>query len=170
MRRISLSETAKKDASRDACLRGAPETAAGPSAQLFAWAASRAAAVASAAPPLRIARYPPVAHSDAAAALPRYASIDDIEARMSGARAVIKSSTMVQDELEEAIKVSTMALHSTNSEQEAAAQIKQTFEQRTNRTWHCLVGRNFACYVTYESKSFAYFYIGQQGVCLFCTD
>ena len=38
---------------------------------------------------------------------------------MSGARAVIKSSTMVQDELEEAIKVSTMALHSTNSEQEA---------------------------------------------------
>ena len=76
---------------------------------------------------------------------------------MSGARAVIKSSTMVQDELEEAIKVSTMALHSTNSEQEAAAQIKQTFEQRTNRTWHCLVGRNFACYVTYESKSFAYF-------------
>jgi hypothetical protein len=24
--------------------------------------------------------------------------------------------------------------------------------------------------VTYESKSFAYFYIGQQGVCLFCTD
>ena len=50
---------------------------------------------------------------------------------MSGARAVIKSSTMVQDELEEAIKVSTMALHSTNSEQEAAAQIKQTFEQRT---------------------------------------
>ena len=89
---------------------------------------------------------------------------------MSGARAVIKSSTRVQDELEEAIKVSTMALHSTNSEQEAAAQIKQTFEQRTNRTWHCLVGRNFACYVTYESKSFAYFYIGQQGVCLFCTD
>ena len=89
---------------------------------------------------------------------------------MSGARAVIKSSTMVQDELEEAIKVSTMALHSTNSEQEAAAQIKQTFEQRTNRTWHCLVGRNFACYVTYESKSFAYFYIGQQGACLFCTD
>ena len=57
-----------------------------------------------------------------------------------------------------------------DEEQEAAAQIKQTFEQRTNRTWHCLVGRNFACYVTYESKSFAYFYIGQQGVCLFCTD
>ena len=81
---------------------------------------------------------------------------------MSGARAVIKSSTMVQDELEEAIKVSTMALHSTNSEQEAAAQIKQTFEQRTNRTWHCLVGRNFACYVTYESKSFAYFILGSR--------
>ena len=30
MRRSSLSETAKKDASRDACVRGAPETAAGP--------------------------------------------------------------------------------------------------------------------------------------------
>ena len=48
--------------------------------------------------------------------------------------------------------------------------IKQAFEKLTSRTWHCLVGRNFACYVTYESKSFAYFYIGQQGVCLFCTD
>ena len=40
---------------------------------------------------------------------------------MSGARAVIKASTMDQDVLEEAIRVSTMALHNNPSEQEAAA-------------------------------------------------
>lgn len=38
------------------------------------------------------------------------------------------------------------------------------------RRWHCFVGRNFACYVTYEAQSFTYFYIGQVGICLFATD
>ena len=35
--------------------------------------------------------------------------------------------------------------------------------------WHCLVGRNFASYVTHEDSKFIYFYIGQMGVCLFAT-
>lgn len=35
--------------------------------------------------------------------------------------------------------------------------------------WHCFVGRNFACFVTHESKNFVYFYIGQTGVCVFKT-
>ena len=38
-----------------------------------------------------------------------------------------------------------------------------------SRSWHCFVGRNFACYVTYEEHSFIYFYIGQVGVCVFAT-
>jgi hypothetical protein len=27
--------------------------------------------------------------------------------------------------------------------------------------WHCLVGRNFGCFVTHEASRFVYFYIGQ---------
>ena len=60
-------------------------------------------------------------------------------------------------------------LHNNNSEQEAAAHIKQLFEQKTNRTWHCFVGRNFGCYVTHEASKFTYFYLGQVGVTLFAT-
>ena len=52
----------------------------------------------------------------------------------------------------------------------AAARRRRARRVSPARRWHCFVGRNFACYVTYEASSFTYFYIGQVGICLFATD
>mmetsp|Transcript_19678 Transcript_19678/g.25483 ORF Transcript_19678/g.25483 Transcript_19678/m.25483 type:complete len:90 (+) Transcript_19678:106-375(+) len=89
---------------------------------------------------------------------------------MATVKAVIKQSAMPQDKQDAAILAAQDALLKCNSEQEIAASIKATFENKFNSTWHCFVGRNFACFVTYESTSFIYFYIGQVGFCLFATD
>mmetsp|Transcript_7952 Transcript_7952/g.32853 ORF Transcript_7952/g.32853 Transcript_7952/m.32853 type:complete len:89 (+) Transcript_7952:126-392(+) len=85
-------------------------------------------------------------------------------------RAVIKQSAMSQEKQDAAILAAQDALTKCDSEQEIAAQIKAAFEAKFSSTWHCFVGRNFACFVTYEATSFIYFYIGQVGFCLFATD
>ncbi|KAH8068004.1 hypothetical protein JL721_6950 [Aureococcus anophagefferens] len=69
---------------------------------------------------------------------------------------------MTSDMQDMAISIAMEALLKNNSETDVAADIKAA--------WHCFVGRNFACYVTYEASSFTYFYIGQVGICLFATD
>ena len=73
----------------------------------------------------------------------------------SATRAVIKQSTMTSEMQERAIHIAWGALRDTQTEQDAAAAIKAEFEKETlNKTWHCFVGRNFACFVTYEASSF----------------
>jgi hypothetical protein len=54
--------------------------------------------------------------------------------------------------------------------QEAASIIKEQFESLPGGgIWHCLVGRNFGCFVDHQEKHFIYFYIGQIGICIFKT-
>ncbi|KAJ8603645.1 hypothetical protein CTAYLR_007582 [Chrysophaeum taylorii] len=77
---------------------------------------------------------------------------------------------MTQEKQDAAIVVAQEALLKCDNEQEIAANIKASFEQKYSSTWHCFVGRNFACFVTYEAHSFIYFYIGQVGICLFATE
>mmetsp|Transcript_37176 Transcript_37176/g.48990 ORF Transcript_37176/g.48990 Transcript_37176/m.48990 type:complete len:91 (+) Transcript_37176:143-415(+) len=85
------------------------------------------------------------------------------------ARPVIKTSLMTVDMQEQAIQVAQDAIRDHNTEQEIAQAIRRNFEALYPSTWHCLVGRNFGCYVTHEASKFAYFYIGQMGICLFST-
>ena len=40
-------------------------------------------------------------------------------------------------------------------------------DARFGPTWHCVVGRHFGSYVTHETRSFAYFYLGPLAVLLF---
>mmetsp|Transcript_4307 Transcript_4307/g.6454 ORF Transcript_4307/g.6454 Transcript_4307/m.6454 type:complete len:89 (+) Transcript_4307:53-319(+) len=85
------------------------------------------------------------------------------------ARPVIKTSHMPADMQETAISVAQDAIREHNTEQEIAKAIRTSFEEMYPSTWHCFVGRNFGCFVTHEASKFAYFYIGQTGVCLFAT-
>ena len=41
------------------------------------------------------------------------------------------------------------------------------FDKTYGKTWHTVVGRNFGAHTTYETKHFAYFYIGQMGFLIF---
>tara|TARA_B100000780_G_scaffold28190_1_gene17874 strand:+ start:513 stop:767 length:255 start_codon:yes stop_codon:yes gene_type:complete len=54
--------------------------------------------------------------------------------------------------------------------QEAASIIKEQFENLPGGgIWHCLVGRNFGCFVDHQEEHFIYFYVGQIGICIFKT-
>lgn len=55
-----------------------------------------------------------------------------------------------------------------NFEQGIAQELKLKI-QSGDSVWQCFVGRKFGCSVTYESKHFIYFYIGQTAFLLFKT-
>lgn len=45
--------------------------------------------------------------------------------------------------------------------------IKEKFDEKYGTNWHCVVGKNFASYVSYESKNYIFFYEGQLAVLLY---
>ncbi len=45
----------------------------------------------------------------------------------------------------------------------------ERFRANSHGTWHCIVGRTFSAYVTYETKNYVYLYIGQTAILLFKT-
>lgn len=55
-----------------------------------------------------------------------------------------------------------------NTEKGMAENLRKHF-QVGDSVWQCFVGRKFGCAVTYESKNFIYFYIGQTAFLLFKT-
>ncbi len=87
----------------------------------------------------------------------------------SSSKAVVKMADMENEMLEFAIAQATYAQENLLGDKEVARHLKQQFEDKYKPTWHCLVGRNFASYVTHEKASCCYFYIGQMGVMLWKT-
>jgi hypothetical protein len=45
--------------------------------------------------------------------------------------------------------------------------IKEKFDEKYGTNWHCVVDKNFASYVSYESKNYIFFYEGQLAVLLY---
>ena len=45
--------------------------------------------------------------------------------------------------------------------------IKKFFDFTYGPNWHCVVGKHFASYVTYQSKNYIFFYIGQMAILLY---
>merc|ERR1712166_181843 len=83
-------------------------------------------------------------------------------------KCVIKANDMNPQMSKFATKVGVEALQSAQTEQEAASIIKEQFENLPGGgIWHCLVGRNFGCFVDHQEEHFIYFYVGQIGICIF---
>jgi dynein light chain LC8-type len=81
-------------------------------------------------------------------------------------KAVIKNADMSMDMQQNAVDTATAALEKYNIEKDVAAYIKKEFDIKYFPSWHCIVGRNFGSYVTHETKSFIYFYMGQIAILL----
>ena len=56
-----------------------------------------------------------------------------------------------------------------NNDKDIASTLKHSLEETYGGTWHVIVGRNFAAYVTYETRHMIYFYRGQKGFLIFRT-
>jgi len=59
------------------------------------------------------------------------------------------------------------AIDSKETEKEISEFIKCFFDKKYSPNWHCVVGKHFASYVTYTSKHYIFFYIGQMAILLY---
>lgn len=82
-------------------------------------------------------------------------------------KVVVKATDIPEHMQQEAISVATAAIEKHKILRDVAAFIKTEFDRKFGPTWHCVVGRSFGSYVTYETKRFTYFYVGQIAVLLF---
>merc|ERR1712216_312486 len=67
------------------------------------------------------------------------------------------------DQVNEAMDIHTI-------EKDIATHAKMYFDKEYGGTWHCVVGRNFSCSVTHETKYLVFFQVDQLYVLLFCSD
>ncbi|KAM3183697.1 hypothetical protein ACTXT7_009866 [Hymenolepis weldensis] len=86
---------------------------------------------------------------------------------LSQAKARVKNADMSEEMQHVAITCAEEAIQQERIEKDIAAYIKKEFDKRYYPNWHCIVGRNFGSYVTHETKSFIYFYVGQVAILLF---
>ncbi|KAM9249297.1 dynein light chain 1, cytoplasmic-like, partial [Dugong dugon] len=82
-------------------------------------------------------------------------------------KAMIKNADTSEEMQQNSLECATQALDKYNIEKGIEAHIKKEFDKKYNPTWHCTVRRNFGSYVTYETKHFIYFYLGQMAILLF---
>ena len=59
------------------------------------------------------------------------------------------------------------ALDKFTTEREQSEFIKHFFDNKYFPNWHCVVGKSYAGYVTYMSKHYIFFYIGQLAILLY---
>lgn len=59
------------------------------------------------------------------------------------------------------------AIDQKETEKEISEFIKHFFDKKYSPNWHCVVGKHFASYVTYTSKHYIFFYIGQLAILLY---
>jgi len=71
---------------------------------------------------------------------------------MANKSLVIKVSSMEPDMQEFAVQCTEKAISSKNTDQEIAAAIRESFDEKYPATWHVLVGRSFGCFVTHEKR------------------
>lgn len=50
---------------------------------------------------------------------------------------------------------------------QVAENIKKQFDERYGEFWHVVVGRNFGCFATHETRMFIYFYLDDKAFMLF---
>lgn len=56
---------------------------------------------------------------------------------------------------------------SKETEKDIAEHVKAFFDQKYAPNWHCVVGKHFASFVTYQSKNYIFCQIGQVAVILY---
>jgi len=84
-------------------------------------------------------------------------------------RVVVRIQDMEQEMMQFSIDQAADAIEKYIEEKDIASALKQAMTNEFGPTWHCMVGRHFASYVTYEKNRYIYFYIGQMGFMLFKT-
>eukprot|EP00070_Physeter_catodon_P037014 XP_028343908.1 dynein light chain 1, cytoplasmic-like [Physeter catodon] len=67
----------------------------------------------------------------------------------------------------DALAQAALAVQKYETEKEISRHIKTFFDAKYSPNWHCIVGKNFANYASYECKCYLMFYVGQTAILLY---
>ena len=73
------------------------------------------------------------------------------------------------DMINEAKTQAKFAVENFKAEAKIAHHLKKHFDEKFGPNWHCVVGKHFNSYVSYESKHYIFFYEGQMAILLYKT-
>jgi len=68
---------------------------------------------------------------------------------------------------DDAIKEASIAAEKEINEKDISRAVKNYFDNKYSPCWHCVVGKNFNAYVSYEAKHFIFFYVKQVAILLY---
>ncbi|KAL4428776.1 hypothetical protein ABPG74_001290 [Tetrahymena malaccensis] len=67
----------------------------------------------------------------------------------------------------DAFSQAKFAVENYKFENKISSHIKKFFDEKYGPNWHCVVGKHFNAYVSYDSKNFIFFYEGQLAILLY---
>ncbi|KAA0192306.1 Dynein light chain motor [Fasciolopsis buskii] len=88
---------------------------------------------------------------------------------MPAAKALVLSAEMEFDMQDEAVNLAAEAVARCTVPEEVPGYIKQQFDRKHNAPWHCVVGKNFYSYFTYEIDKYIFFNLRGQDFLLYKT-
>ncbi|CAH8821494.1 unnamed protein product [Trichobilharzia szidati] len=86
---------------------------------------------------------------------------------MALSKAVIKDTDMELSMQEEAVNVGATGMERHQVDKDVASHLKQYFNLKYGRTWHCIVGKQFGSDISHEERCFIYFFLGDRSFLLF---
>ncbi|KAA3673344.1 hypothetical protein P879_06496 [Paragonimus westermani] len=88
---------------------------------------------------------------------------------MGEVSAIVEGCTMNDEMLEEAVAVSSEAMQQFTLNKDIAAYVKREFDKKYDKSWHCVVGRDYGSFVTHETEHFVDFRLEGLAFLLFKT-
>nr|CAH8826182.1 unnamed protein product [Trichobilharzia regenti] len=89
---------------------------------------------------------------------------------MSPHRAIVKNTNLPPDMQDQAVKACLKAMTTCRHDKDVAAAIRNTFNQKYGRTWHCIVGGSFGSNVSHIDTGLIYFFMGHKSILLFRSE
>ncbi|KAA0189956.1 Dynein light chain LC8-type [Fasciolopsis buskii] len=80
---------------------------------------------------------------------------------------VLQRSDMKADMRAEVTKLATELWHDMQRPRKVAEELKKYMDSHYKRAWHCIVGRDFNSFISYETGTFMDFMIGDYNFILY---
>ncbi|CAH8489402.1 unnamed protein product [Schistosoma bovis] len=85
-------------------------------------------------------------------------------------RAIVKTSNLPANMQDDAVKQCLKAMLTCRHDKDIAAYLRNQFNQKYGRTWHCIVGGSFGSNVSHVETGLIYFLLGRKSILLFRSE
>ncbi|KAJ1415007.1 neuronal nitric oxidse synthase protein inhibitor [Ochromonadaceae sp. CCMP2298] len=87
--------------------------------------------------------------------------------KVSNRKVKVRNSNIPQETTTKIIANVDEAMDKFTLEKDVATHVKKKCDELLSGTWHCIVGRNFGCSITHDTKYVLFLQVGQMHVLVF---